>query len=589
MPLVVVVAGLLAYSNSFTGPFIFDDVRWIQENPTIRHLWPIWDVLWPTSSLVNARPVVNLSLAVNYALGGFNVWGYHALNLTVHILAGLTLLGVVRRTLVQPALRERFGAVANELALVVAILWTVHPLQTESVTYVIQRTESLMGLFYLLTLYCFIRGVASSRPRLWYGLCVGACALGMASKEVMVSAPLMVLLYDRAFVSGSFREAARRRWPLYLGLLATWMLEGLMVVAAGTFAHTSVMVQRAWGITRWEYLLTEPGVILHYLQLAAWPYPLCFDYYGSPLAGTGLNFLLPTLVIAILLGATVWLCKTNSACGFVGAWFFLILAPSSSIIPLDSPAYEHRMYLSLAAVVVLGVTEMHALFGRRTLAVAVLLAIVLGVVTWRRNQDFRSNVAIWQDTVAKCPWNPRAQLYLGNALTQPGTLPEAVEHLEQAVRLKPEYAVAHCNLGIALAQSGRVEEAIGHFEQALRLMPDYPEAHCNLGVALGRVGRMPEAIEHFEQAIRLTPEYAEAHCNLGVTLGQVGQIPEAIGQLEQAIRLKPDYPEAHYNLGVALGRVGRMPEAIGHFEQALQLKPGYADAQKALARLQARQ
>src|SRR5580700_4336815 len=146
---IIVLAALAAYHNSFTVPFIFADVRWITENPTIRHLWPISTVLLPPPSLVNARPVVNFSLAVNYALGGFHVWGYHALNLAVHILAGLTLLGVVRRTLLQPVLCERFGAVANGLALAVAIIWTVHPLQTESVTYVIQRAESIMGLFYL--------------------------------------------------------------------------------------------------------------------------------------------------------------------------------------------------------------------------------------------------------------------------------------------------------------------------------------------------------------------------------------------------------------------------------------------------------
>ena len=185
IPLLVIVAGLLAYHNSFTGPFIFDDTFSIKENPTIRHLWPIWQSLSPPHRgglAVEGRPVINLSVAINYALGGYAVWGYHAFNLMVHILAGLTLFGLVRRTLVQPRLRERFGSVANELALATAVLWVVHPLQTESVTYIIQRAESIMGLFYLLTLYCFVRGVESRRRGLWSGLSVTACALGMASK-----------------------------------------------------------------------------------------------------------------------------------------------------------------------------------------------------------------------------------------------------------------------------------------------------------------------------------------------------------------------------------------------------------------------
>jgi tetratricopeptide (TPR) repeat protein len=577
--LLVVAAGLLAYHNSFTGPFIFDDLHWIPENPTIRHLWPIWDVLSPPSStLINGRPVVNFTLAVNYALGGYNVWGYHALNLAVHILAGLTLFGIVRRTLRQPRLRERFGAVADELALAVAVIWTVHPLQTESVTYVIQRAESIMGLFYLLTLYGFIRGAASPRPRLWYGLCVAACALGMASKEVMVSAPLMVMLYDRAFVSGSFREAWRRRRPLYLGLSATWILQGFIVVSAGTFANASIMAQHEWGVTRWQYLLTEAGVILHYLRLAAWPYPLCFDYYGWPIAGTGLSTLLPTLVVAILLGATVWMCITNSAWGFGGAWFFLILAPSSSIIPLDSPAYEHRMYLSLAAVIVLGVMGIHAWIGRRTVAVAVVLAVALGVLTWRRNQDYRSDVAIWRDTVAKCPNNPRAHNNLGLALAQVGRLPEAIVQCEQALRIKPDDAEAHCNLGYILLKEGKISGAIGHSEQALRMKPYFAEAHDNLGLALAQAGKTEDAIAHYEQALRIKPYFAEADCNLGAALGQAGRMREAIAHLQQALRIKPDFAEAHGNLGTVFLREGKLSDAIAQFEQALRIKPDYYDA-----------
>jgi len=284
IPLLVIAAGLLAYHNSFTGPFIYDDLPSILTNLSIRHLWPIWHALSPPHEggiTVEGRPLVNLSLAVNYAFGGYNVWGYHVVNLAIHLLAGLTLLGVVRRTLLRPVLRERFGAAANELAVATAVLWTVHPLQTESVTYVVQRAESIMGLCYLLTLYCFIRGAESRRPGVWYGVSVVACGLGMASKEVMVSAPLMVLLYDRTFLSGSFREAWRRRWPLYLGLAAGWILLGVLV-ASWQLPATSANAQRL-GLSWRQYLATEPGVILYYLRLSVWPHPLCLDYWVRPL------------------------------------------------------------------------------------------------------------------------------------------------------------------------------------------------------------------------------------------------------------------------------------------------------------------
>jgi tetratricopeptide (TPR) repeat protein len=492
----------------------------------------------------------------------------------------------VRRTLLQPRLRERFGAAANGLALTTAVLWTVHPLQTEAVTFLSQRSESMMGLFYLLTLYCFIRGAASPRPRLWYGLSVTACALGMASKEVMVSAPLMVLLYDRTFVSGSFRIAWRRHGRLLGALAATWVLLGYVVTSGGVFGSASG--NRFINLGREQYLLTEPGVIFQYLRLSVWPHPLCFDYYG-PIATTWSSILPPALALAILLAAAVWAWKANFVWGFISAWFFLILAPTSSFLPLDSPMYEHRMYLSLAAVVAVvtvgGFELGRNLLSRQPQTLRVLewggtgaLVLVLAILTIQRNRDYNSEVTIWQDTVEKCPHNPRAHNDLGTALESLGRVREAMEHYEQALRIKPNYAEAYNNLGVALKGQGRLPEAIGYYEQALRIEPDLFQAESNLGNALLQVGKVPEAIGHDEQALRLKPDYAEAHNNLGNALLRAGRVQEAIGHYEQALRLKLDNAEAHNNLGNALVRLGRVQEAISHYEQALRTRPDFADA-----------
>ena len=591
MPLVVIAAGLLAYYNSFTGPFIFDDVPSIQENLTIRHLWPIWRPLSPPHNggiTVEGRPLINLSFAVNYAFGGAEVRGYHLVNLMIHILAGLTLLAVVRRTLLQPKLRERFGAAADGLALAVAVLWTAHPLQTESVTYIVQRAESIVGLFYLLTLYCFIRGTASPLPRWWYTLCLSSCALGMASKEVMASAPLMVLLYDRTFVSGSFEEAWRRRRSLYVALAATWILLGYFVFIHGNYGNAANNA-RITGIGRWPYLLAEPGVILHYLHLSVWPNPLCFDYYGWPLAGTGLSVLLPVLAVALLLGLIALSLKANSAWGFVGAWFFLILAPSSSVIPLDSPAYEHRMYLPLATAVTLMVMGIYTLLGRRSVPVFLGLAAGLVFLTTQRNEVYRSELSIWSDTVAKRPNNARAHYNLGNDLAAAGRVPEAIGHYQQALRLKENNPEAHTNLGLALFGLGRRDEAMEQWEWALRLNPDFAAAHNNLGNALLALGKAQEAIDHFEQALRSRPDGAELHYNVGNALVRLGKRPEAIAQWEWALRLDPDFAPAHNNLGNALLGSGKVQDALGHFEQALRSKPDDAEVRynvgNALARL----
>jgi len=596
-PWLVVAAGLLAYCNSFTGGFLSDDVRSILENPSIRRLWPIWQPLSPPHQgglTVEGRPLINLSLAVNYALGGYNVWGYHALNLIVHILAGLTLFGIVRRTLLQPSLRERFGNAANGLALAVAVLWTVHPLQTESVTYVIQRAESMMGLFYLLTLYCFIRGADSVKPRAWYGLCVAACALGMASKEVMISAPVIVMLYDRAFVSESFRDAWRQRWRLYLGLASTWAVLGFVLVAGNMVAYTSLNAHNM-GITRWEYLATEPGAILHYLRLSVWPSPLCLDR-GWPIAKSWAAILPSAFIIVLLLGATAWSWRRCRGWGFAGAWFFLILAPSSSLIPLQDAMHEHRMYLPLATVVVLVVLGLYWLTvtlkpgsaSRCGLAVlAVAAACGLGFLTWRRNQDYRSELAIRVDTATKCPNDAAAHYNLGVTLTELGRAPEAVEQFEEAIRLKPDYAWAHYSLAVALVQLDRVPEAIAEYEQALRIRPDLPEAHNNLGFALVKAHRLPEAIQHFKEVLRLKPGDTDAHNNLGAALAEAGRYQEAIEQFNFVVQAKPDDAEAHFNLGMVLSQVGRIDDAIAQYEDAVRLKPDFVAARNRLNRLRA--
>jgi tetratricopeptide (TPR) repeat protein len=617
---IIVLAALAAYHNSFVAPFLLDDVPSITRNPSIHHLWPLWGPLSPphgTGWTVDGRPVVNLTLAINYAVGGVTPWGYHALNLAIHILAGLTLFGVMSRTLLSPVLRGRFDAVAMRLALTVAVLWTVHPLQTEAVTYVVQRCESLMGLFYLLTLYCFIRGAESATPGRWYALSVAACLLGMGSKEVMVSAPLMVLLYDWMFVAGDFREVWKRRWRLYAGLAGTWVLLGYLVANTGNRGGSAGFgTEVAW----LEYALTQCRAVVQYLKLSVWPYPLVFDYGTATVRHVGQALPYAVVLTALAVGTVISLWRRR-AIGFLGVWFFAILAPSSSVVPVAAQTMaEHRMYLPLAAVVTLVVMGIYTLMGRRSTIVFLALAVGLGFLTTRRNDDYRTELSIWNDTVAKCPDNSRAHSNLSRALLLAGRLSEAMAECEPALQANPNNPEAHYNFGFILQQMGRTQEAIGEYERTLRLKPDFADAHYNLAVALEKVGREPEAIEHYEQALRsypdyvearvnlgsallqmgkvseaiaqyeqalrINPDYAEAHGNLGAIFQRMGKLPEAAAQYEQALRIKPDYVEAHFNLGLALEKLGRVPEAIEHYQQALKLRPDFAPAKNALMRLQ---
>jgi protein O-mannosyl-transferase len=581
---VIVLAALAVYYRSLSCPFIFDDGAAITENLTIRHLS---SALSPPSNGGGAigRPVVNLSLAVNYAVGGLGVWGYHAMNLVIHILAGLILFGLVRRTLLRPAMAglrrasppapnsgtisrgSNFADSATVLAFIVALLWTVHPLQTESVTCVIQRSESLMGLFYLLTLYCFIRGVEAGKSRaesqesrgtpasgsglstlssrLWFSASIISCLLGMATKEVMVSAPLIVLLYDRTFVAGTFREAWGRRRGWYLGLFGTWLVLGYLVVRMGGRRGTAAGF--GLGITPWTYALTQCRAIVLYLKLVVWPHPLVLDY-GMDVVRQAMAVAPQAIFLALLAAGTIFMLRYWPAVGFAGAWFFAILAPSSSVVPLPGQTMaEHRMYLPLAAVIALLVLGLYARIGPRSLMIFAAAAVGLGWLTIQRNKDYRSELAIWKDTVAKCPDNARAHNHLGYAMTQiPGRLSEAIFEYETALRINPRYvdSKAHYNLGLALANVGRISEAIFEFEETVRIEPGYAEAHYNLGTILGKIGRISEAIAQLEEAVRLDPDYAEAHNNLAIALYEAGRISEAMAQCKEALRIKPDFTDA---------------------------------------------
>ena len=616
----IAVAALGAYANSFRVPFLFDDGPAILDNPGIRRLWPPWSAIWPQSRVtaVAGRPVANFSLALNYALSGTQVWSYHALNLLIHVLAGLTLFGIVRRTLVNVGRGRRtppnpdtaaFGDAALPsnailLAFNVALLWTLHPLQTEAVTYLIQRVESLMGLFYLLTLYCFIRateettrplttdngtpaprglevrgpwsrGLRSVRPVVWFACSVISCLFGMATKEVMVTAPVLVLLYDRTFVAGTFGEAWTRRGRLHLGLAATWL--PLLALVASTGWNRGGASGFNVGVTPAAYWLTQFEAVARYLGLAAWPHPQVFDYGTFWVHGAG-GAAGYALLVVPLVAATVWALRRAPIAGFLGAGFFGILAVTSVVPGTIQMIVEHRMYLPLAAVIAPAVLGLYAMLGRRCWVPLAALAFGLGLLTARRNADYRSELAIWTDTVAKRPDSPRARNGLAFALDHAGRVPEAIQQFEAALRLAPDNAELHDNLGVTLARAGRTAEAIAQFGAAVRAQPGLPVAHSNLGNALMQAGRDVEAIREYGEAVRLKPDYAEAEYNLGGALAQAGRTAEALRHYEAAVRLKPDFAPAHYNLADLLGRLGRTGEAVAQYEDALRLQPNLAQA-----------
>ena len=586
----LVLAGLAAYHNCFSGPFIYDDAPAILDNPTIRHLWPLWGPLFPAHGeglTTEGRPILNLSLALNYAISGTQVWSYHALNLAIHLLAGLALFGIVRRTV------QRYRPeAALFIAWATALLWIVHPLQTEAVTYVIQRAESLMGLFFLLTVYGFVRwteGADAADPpsgkKGWAIVSVLACLLGIATKEVTATAPILVLLFDRTFVAGSFAGAWRRRWAYYIALFATWV--PLAALVASTGGNRSGSAGFGTGISWWAYALTQFPAIITYLRLTVWPHPLIFEY--GTLWVSGEEAWPYAVAVLALLGGSAWLLFSPRArqrwglggrmVGFAGAWFFTILAPTSLTPGTTQMIVEHRMYLPLAALTLLAAGGVEAVCRRGRTVVGLSLAVALAWATAERNRIYRSELSIWTDTVARRPENSRAHGNLADALISAGQIGAGMAEFGVALRLNPADAVANNNYGIALAAAGRGDEAIGRFQQAVRSKPRYARAHYNLGNSLVRAGRYEEAIAAYRAAIGLQPDYAEAENNLGNALMHQGLLPEAIAHFQTALQQEPDYPEAAYDLANALAQAGQGRAAIARFEQALRLRPDYPQAQ----------
>jgi len=634
-------AALAVYGGTLHSPFLHDDAGGIAGNPTIRHFS---SALFPPSGglPVSGRPVLNLSFAINYAISGSAVWSYHALNLLIHIGAGWALFGIVRRTLSNASNSPSGSSLAKlcqhpfAVAFFIALLWTLHPLQTESVTYLSQRAESLMGLLYLLTLYCFVRGTeigngAGARRRAgWYALSVLACVLGMGTKEVMVTAPVMILLYDRAFVSGSFSEAWRRRRGVYLWLAATWILLAFLVGGGASRGGTAGF---GTSLPWWAYAFTQLRAVALYLRLSFWPSPLTFDY-GLVWGGPPLVMAFDGALIAGLAAVSAILLFRNTALGFFGAWFFLILAPSSSVVPVATELIaEHRAYLSLAAVIIAAVFGVQIVWrylgarsglGGRTSVLMGLLAVAvvatgLGAATVQRNEAYRSALDLWTDAVAKTPQNAGARNNLGNALADQGMLPEAMAQYEEALRLVPDYDDPQYNLGNALARSGRLQEAVEHYRTAMRVRPGNAAIRYALGEALRRLGRLDEAQSQYEEALKgesdsvdvwrglgsamlnggrweqaarafgmavqLNPDDTDALVNYAGSLAQLGRNSESARAFQDALRLEPDAADVHNDLGGVLAQDGRLAEAREEFEHALRLKPDYPEARNNLERV----
>lgn len=605
--LILGAAVFLVYLPAAHGPFIFDDFETIVDNPSIRQLWPlvgsgknIGPLNPPETSPAHGRPLVNLAMAVNYRFGGLDPFGYRIAHMVVHLLSAMLLWAIVARTLRLDYFQGRFDRVAEPLSFAAALIWALHPLNTETLVYVTQRTELMMGLFYLATLYCSMRFWDTSRTTLrtvYLVLATLACMSGMLCKEMMASAPAMVLLYERTFVAGSFRRALSRSWPLYVGLALAWV----PIIALNFNGPRTPGAGFGMGATAQEWWFTQTKVLFLYLKLAVWPWPLVIHYEVAYLKtlSEAWPWLLTTGLLAIGTTVLVW---RRSVVGFVTVWVFAVLSPTLLVPLVGETVAERRMYVPLAAIVPLLIVGGYVLqrrvwqalaqrVGRKSirggpfatcLVTTVTLAIGFAYLCSHRLVAYRDEFSLWQDAVVHQPHNPMVQLSLGTLLAETGQLPEAIGHLEEAVRLaanrqdSPEWYAelmhyrAHFNLARALEGSGRFQDAIEQYRATLKLRPDDAASHYNLARLLENTGHTQQASEHYRQAIAAQPDFPAAHSNLGILLLTAGHVQEAIESFEDALQGQKNLGN-YLNLATAYSSANRVAEAIPLAEKALDL------------------
>jgi len=568
------------YAPGLSAPFLMDDAVCISRNTSIRSLTQLGDVLFyphQEGRPIDGRPLLNLSFAINRAVAGTAPPAFRSVNILLHWLATCLLLDVVRRVLVLPSIPEIIHRRRTMIAFVAVLAWAAHPVQTAAVTYISQRSELLVGIFLLVGLDLTIAGLADCRPGLlpWVG---AAAAIGGTAKETIVSLPLAGLLVDRAMIAGSWRGAGRH-WRWHLTSAVGWLVVLMMLTMWGGRGSSA-------GVTSaspWLYLLRQAKVVWIYLYRLFWPMELVFDY-GDRL-GDGLAadwpWLLATALLVVAVCAGFWRWPRM----FLGpALFFVLLAPSSSIIPIKTQtAGEHRLYLASAALIVPTVVGVAWLLDQRRVprwAQATLAAIVLITLIGRtaaRNAEYLSAETIWRQSLAFDPGNERAAVNLAGAALDRNDLDEARELLA-GVSPNGRYGPAVLSTMIRLAiKTERFGDALAGCDVYLSERPNDAEIYAVRAAVRRQLGDLTTAAADAERAVALDSEIAAAWTTRGDLLMDSGKPAEAISCFERSISINSDRWSAWSSLGAALQEVGRTAEALAAYSRAIALKPTEAE------------
>ncbi len=579
-PLLLLGLTTLVYANTFGVPFLFDDAGNITKVAAFRFATISWPNLWhaATHGFLQHRPLANLSFAFNVHWGGSDVWGFHLVNLLVHLATALVLYRLLVATLKLPSLRTRYNGCAGELAMVAALIWAIHPIQTNAVTYIVQRMTTMAALFTLAALYCYLRGrLAEVAWHCWGWFAVALLAGGLAllSKENGAILPVLVASYEIFFLADSGQGIAWRRLLPWLGV-AVLLLGLLAVLYLGE--DFLVTIQHGYlgrDFTMGERLLTQSRVIFLYLSLLLLPLPgrlnLCHDIAISHHLLAPPQTAVAILGLLVFVAAAGYLFRRDPLASFAIVWFFAGLLIESTIIPLEM-VFEHRLYLPSTFIFLPVVVLLYRLFSSRPWAARLLwgtVIVFLAVCTWQRNETWGSSFSLWSDVVHKSPQLARGYANLGRAVETQGEHVEAARLFRKAILLNPGDGKSYDNLGVVYARQGRYEEAEQIFTRALAINPGDRVAISNLGNLYAKQDRCQAGGEFFTAMLsRPGVDQAAVFAELANVSRCLGNLPLAITQARRSLGLDENQVATRITLAIALYETGHFDEAMGEFRKA---------------------
>jgi protein O-mannosyl-transferase len=578
--------GVIIYYNSLHCSFHFDDFRFIVDNAAIKNIYDLLSI-W---NYYPCRFVTFLSLALNYHFQQLNVFGFHLFNLTIHLITALLVWWLTLLTLSTPIFREdKIARHANLTALFAGLVFVSHPVQTEAVTFIWQRTASMATMFYLASLCLYIKSRSTPQypmlRRFYYIFSLITALLAMFTKETAITLPLMILLYEYFFLMN--RDVSRSFWKRVTPFLLTLLIIPItMFLTKSTQSISAQEMQYAVNgttkIAPLHYFLTETRVMLTYVRLAFLPinqnldydYPIYKNIFDLPVLGSIL-FLMAVLYSVKRLFAKYRLLS------FSIIWFFVTLIPESGSYALGDVIVEHRLYLPLAGYSIFLVGGMFFLLGRDNIKMMIIALTVIitcnSILTYERNKIWKNDLTLWDDAVSKSPHKARPYNGRGLIYFQQGDFIDAMADLNKAVKINPDYAEAYNNRGLVYGSQNNFPEALANFNKAVKIDPADAQAYNNRGFIYASQGDFTQAIKEIKKAITLNPDFTDAYYNLGKIYNVQGRLPQAISEYDKAITINPDDENAYLNRGSAYYQRGETAQAIADYHKAIALDPAHAD------------